>query len=99
MSEWIYFIDPPRTEFASTMNASEVAAFQAHFERFERLLADGVLILAGPTTGVDNIGVAVFEAEDEAAAQAVVDADPVVAAGIATARLYPFRVSLLRGRD
>ena len=63
------------------------------------MMQAGKLIMAGPTTGRDNIGIAVFEAPDEAAARQIVDADPVIAAGIATAELHPFRVSLLRGRS
>jgi uncharacterized protein YciI len=99
MAEWIYFIRPPRDDFAATMTDHESAVFAQHFARFETMMEAGKLIMAGPTTGRDNIGIAVFEASDEAAARQIVDADPVIAAGIATAELHPFRVSLLRGRS
>ena len=99
MSEWIYFIHPPRDDFAATMTAQEKAVWGEHFERFERMLAEGTLILVGPTLGPVNTGIAVFEAPDEAAARTVMEQDPVIAGGFARGELRPFRVSLQRGRD
>ena len=51
MAEWIYFLHPPRDNFAATMTDDERAAFAAHAEWLGRLLAAGVLIAAGPTWG------------------------------------------------
>ncbi len=99
MAEWIYFIHPPRDDFAATMTDAEQAAWAAHFARLQRLLAGGQLILAGPTLGRINTGVAVFEAPDEAAAEQVMMEDPAIRGGFARGELRPFRVSLLRGRD
>jgi uncharacterized protein YciI len=99
MSEWIYFIHPPRDDFAATMTDEERAVWSVHFERFERLLAEGTIILVGPTLGSVNTGICVFEAPDEAAARQLMDEDPVLAGGFARGELRPFRVSLLRGRD
>ena len=98
MAEWIYFLHPPRDDFAATMTAEEQEVWGRHFERLQQLLADGVLVLAGPTLGRINTGVCVFEAEDEAAAQRVMEGDPAIVAGFARGELRPFRVSLLRGR-
>ncbi len=97
--EWIYFIHPPREDFAATMTDEERAVWGVHFERLQRLLADGTLILAGPTLGKQNTGIAVFEAPDEDAARRIMQEDPTIAAGLARGELRPFRVSLLRGRD
>jgi len=55
------------------------------------------LVLAGPTLGRVNTGIAVFEAPDEESAQAIMDGDPVVAGGYAEGELRPFQISLLRG--
>ena len=54
-------------------------------------------MLAGPTLGRVNTGIAVIEAQD--AARRLMNEDPVIAGGFATGELRPFRVSLLRGRD
>ncbi len=99
MAEWIYFIHAPRENFAQTMTDGERAVWGVHFERLQRLTAEGVMILVGPTLGPVNTGIAVFEAPDEAAARRLMEEDPAIASGIATGELRPFRVALLRGRD
>ena len=98
MAEWIYFLHPPRDRFADTMTEAEAAVFGEHFVHLQRLLAEGVLALAGPTMGPVNPGIAVFEADDEAAATALMNSDPVIANGVCRGELRPFVVSLLRGR-
>jgi uncharacterized protein YciI len=99
MAEWLYFIRPPREDFAATMTAEESAVWGVHFERFQRMLAEGSLILVGPTLGQKNTGIAIFEAPDEASARRIMEEDPVIAGGFAAGELHPFRVSLLRGRE
>ena len=98
MAEWIYFIHAPREDFGATMTPEEEEVWDRHFERLQRLHADGTLILAGPTLGRVNTGIHVFEAPDEVAARALMESDPAIASGIARGELRPFRVSLLRGR-
>lgn len=99
MAEWIYFIHAPRENFADTMTDEEQEVWGVHFQRFQRMHAEGTVILVGPTLGPVNTGVAVFEAPDEAAARKIMEEDPVIAGGFARGELRPFRVSLLRGRD
>jgi uncharacterized protein YciI len=41
------------------------------------------------------MGIAVFEAADEAAARAIMAADPAVSEGVMTAEVFPFRISLM----
>jgi uncharacterized protein YciI len=96
---WIYFLHPPRDDFAATMSEEEAAVFSEHFEHLQRLLDDGVLVMAGPTLGSTNIGICVFDAPDEAAARAIMESDPTIAKGVVTGELREMRVSLLRGRD
>ena len=99
MAEWIYFIHPPRSNFAATMTPEEKAVWSIHFDRLERLLKDGVMILVGPTLGDTNTGIAIFEAPDEDAARRIMEEDPTISGGFARGELRPFRISLLRGRD
>ena len=99
MAEWIYFLHAPRENFAATMTDEERAVWGVHFERLERLLAEGTLIMAGPTLGPVNTGIAVIEAPDEDAARRLMEEDPAIASGVVRGELRPFRVSLLRGRD
>ena len=99
MSEWIYFIHPPRENFAATMTDQESEVWRIHFVRLKRLLRDGVLVMAGPTLGTVNTGLVIIDAADEAAARPLMNEDPVIAGGYARGELRPLRVSLLRGRD
>ena len=99
VSEWVYFIHPPRENFAATMTDEEREVWDRHFERLQRMLADGTLILAGPTLGEVNTGIAVIEAPDEEAARTLMEEDPAIESGIARGELRPFRAALLRGRD
>jgi uncharacterized protein YciI len=99
MPHWIYYIHPPREDFAETMTEAEDEAWGRHWQRLKRLYLDGVVIFAGPTLGRLNDGLCIIEAPDEAAARAIMDADPAIAEGFATGELRPLRVSLLRGRD
>jgi uncharacterized protein YciI len=94
----VYFLHPPRTDFAATMTEAEQAVWGEHFARLQQLLADGVLILAGPTLGTINTGICVFEAPDEVSARRIMEEDPVVSSGMAEGELRPFRAALLRGR-
>ena len=99
MPEWIYFLHPPRDDFAGTITEAERDVWALHFAYLKRLIGEGTLVLAGPTLGSINTGVAVFEAPDHAAAEAIMASDPVISGGFARGELRPFRVSLLRGRD
>jgi uncharacterized protein YciI len=99
MADWILFLHAPRERFAETMSDEEERIMGAHFERLQRLYADGTMILVGPTLGQINTGIAVFEAPDEEAAQRIVDEDPAVESGLMRAELRPYQIALLRGRD
>ena len=109
MSEWIYFLHPPRDDFAATMTEEEEEEgeeeeeegeeeeeeeiWRHHFSRLQELLTDGVLVLAGPTLGRVNTGIAVFGAPDQESARAIMSDDPVVSGGYAEGELRPFRES------
>lgn len=99
MRQWVYFIHAPRDDFAATMNEDEKAVFAAHWARLQRLYAEGTLILAGPTLGRTNTGIAVVEAPDEQTASRLMAEDPAIASGLCRGELRGFQVALLRGRD
>jgi uncharacterized protein YciI len=99
MAGWVYFIRPKRENFLATMTAEEQEIFRAHYLHLKGLVGDGVVVLAGPTTGRANTGIIVFEAPDETAARRVMERDPAIAGGIVDGDLQPFEISLLRGRD
>jgi uncharacterized protein YciI len=96
MSEWVYFIHPPREDFAATMTDEERAVWGEHAQLVRRRLDEGSLILAGPTLGTVNTGICVFEAPDEDAARAYMEEDPTIASGIARGELRGFRAAYVR---
>lgn len=99
MPEWIYFLHPPRDNFAATMTDAEREVFGRHFAYLQGLLTEGTLVLAGPTLGPTNTGIAVLRAPDESSALAIMNNDPAIIGGVVSGELRPFRVSLLTGRD
>jgi uncharacterized protein YciI len=99
VSEWVFFMHPPRDDFMATMTGAERSAFVAHGAWLRQLLADGVLIAAGPCLGQVNTGIAIFEASDEQAAQRLVAGEPVTSGGYMRGDLRPYRLGILRGRD
>src|SRR5690242_18083658 len=99
MSEWIYFIHPPRENFVETITEEEGAVMGVHRAHLADLHASGVLTLAGPTFGPVNTGIAVIEAADEEAARAIMNSDPAITSGLMTGELRPMRVAFLRGRE
>ena len=97
MEQWIYFIHAPRERFAETMTDEEQAVWGEHVQLLTKRLAEGSLILAGPTLGPINTGICVFEAPDEDAALAYMTEDPTIASGIARGELRGFSAAFLRG--
>jgi uncharacterized protein YciI len=97
MADWLCIIRPPRPTFMEDSTPEEDAVMSAHFEYLKGLLAEGRLILAGPSLD-PPFGIIVFEADDEEEARRVIAGDPSVAAGVQTPELHPYRASLLRGR-
>lgn len=98
MKEYIYRIQPVRPAMLSTgATAGEDAAVSAHFAYLQRLTDEDVVIMAGRTLNTDasSFGIVIFRAEDELAAQAIVDNDPAVRQRIMRAELFPYRIALM----
>jgi uncharacterized protein YciI len=98
MAEWLYLIHPPREHFVETITDAEAGIMGVHAQHLAGLLEQGVLILAGPTFGPVNTGIAVIEADDEDAARAIMLTDPAITSGLMRPELRSMRVSFLRGR-
>jgi uncharacterized protein len=86
----------PRLHNDASWTKEDEAVLGRHFARFQDAIKSGQLILAGRTMepGEKTFGIAIFEAADEAAARAFMEADPAVAAGLMTAEVHPFAVVL-----
>lgn len=89
MAGFIYRITPPRAEFVATITPEEKALMGQHFGYLQGLQAAGILRFVGRAANGD-FGLVVFEAADMAAAKAIAQADPAVAAGMMQVEVHAF---------
>ena len=88
----------PRLHDQKAWTEADNAAVGRHFARLKQAVETGQVILAGRTAEAldKTFGLVIFEADDEAAARAFMEADPAVVSGQMTATLHPYAVALLR---
>ena len=99
MGEYLYFLKPARLQMLTDgPTPYENETVSHHFAYLSDLTDKGVMILVGRTQNSDEstFGIAIFEAEDDAAARTIMENDPAVAGGVMTAVLYPYKVALMR---
>lgn len=95
MNQYLIQYRPPRTTFPDDASSEEKTAVGHHFEYLKSLRERGALILAGRTEDA-SIGLFIFEAENEKAAEEIMKNDPAVQAGVFSAELKLFRLALIR---
>ena len=96
--QFIYVLKPARLGMLTKATPEEIDTVSRHFAYFKDLTEKGTMILMGRTQNTDEstFGIAVFEAEDEAAARNIMENDPAVLGGVMTATLYPYKIALMR---
>lgn len=69
-----------------------------HFNNLKKLTEEGIVVLAGRTVREDpsDFGIVILETDTEQTARDYMNNDPAVKRGIMTAKLYPFRVALIK---
>lgn len=90
---WIYIVYLLREDMLQTgPTQAEMGTLGRHGAFIEDLVGKGVMIFVGRTntTGPETIGLGVFKADDEAAAKAIVEADPAISEGLMRYALHPF---------
>jgi uncharacterized protein YciI len=93
VATWIYVVHLTRFAATTSPTEEESAAIDRHFVRLQQACAEGTVRLAGPATD-GAFGIVIFEAADETAARLFMAEDPAMLAGVMTAELHPFRISL-----
>ncbi len=88
----------PRLFEDSGWTADDGAAVSRHLEYLRTAADKGQVLLAGRTSEPKDktFGIVVFEAADDAAARSFMESDPTLPAGVMTAELHPYSVSVLR---
>ena len=96
MPRYLYRITPTRPDMLLDSTPDEDRIVADHFAHLQEHAAAGTVLLAGrtQTTDPDSFGIIIFEAADDAAAEAFVAADPAVANGVMDAKLFPYRVAI-----
>lgn len=81
MPHFLYRLIAPRGNFATTMSAAEAELMKVHSVYWRDLVASGTALVFGPVADPDGMwGLAIFSAPSSADAEALVRADPVLAA-------------------
>jgi uncharacterized protein YciI len=97
MPQFLYRIQPTRLGMLTEGPTSQEASITGeHFQYLQRLVAEGVVLMAGRTLNEDerSFGIVVFLAASQAEAAELVQNDPAVKLGIMKAELFPYRVAL-----
>jgi len=97
MPQFLYRIQPTRLEMLTEgPTEREASIVNEHFEYLQKLVAEGVVFMAGRTQNIGErtFGIVVFEAATESAAVALMQNDPVVKLGVMKAELFPYRIAL-----
>jgi uncharacterized protein len=89
MTLFLFRLIPPRADFAQTMTPEEQQAMAEHMEYWQRLLADGRVVVYGPVADPEGVwGIGVVRAVDRAEALAIGERDPSVVAGVNTFEVF-----------
>jgi uncharacterized protein len=98
MPQYLYRIHPTRLDMLHESTPREQEIVGQHFRYLQQLMAEGTLILAGRTLNTDDstFGIVIFNASDDAAAQAIASNDPAVMQGVMRAEVFPYRVALIQ---
>jgi uncharacterized protein YciI len=99
----IYSLRPGLEDLTAWTDA-ERHAVGAHFEMLKRLAQEGRLVIAGRSDdydgenrlAADTIGISIFHAADREEARGIMEADPVVRAGVMRYRLHSYNIAVAR---
>lgn len=89
----------PRLRDERNWTEADNAAVGRHFRRLQQLHREGKVVLAGKTqddADESQFGIVVLEVGSEEEARKIMSEDDAVRASVMTARLFPFRVALVR---
>lgn len=102
MPVYLYRIQPVRPAMLTEGPTPDEADWVGqHFAYLQRLMAEGVLILAGRTTNTDysSFGIALFTAENAEAARDILLNDPAVANRVMRGEVYPYSLALFEPQN
>lgn len=102
MNQYLYKLLAVRAEMLTEGPTEDEARIVGeHFQYLKQLEAEGVLILAGRTLNNDysTVGIAIFFAEDDESARAIIHNDPAVKNRVMRGEVYPYRLAIFNGAN
>ena len=102
MPQFLYRLQPTRVEMLTEGPTDlESSVVGEHFEYLQKLVAEGVVYMAGRTLNNDvrTFGIVLFEAASESDAVVLMKNDPAVKQGVMKAELFPYRVALWSAKE
>ena len=98
MQHFLYRLNPPRSSFATDMTDTEAGLMQTHGAFWADLTAKRSALLFGPVFDANGPwGLAIIEAEDDKAAEAIAQSDPAIMANAGFSfELYPMQIGAVR---
>lgn len=99
LQHYLIRLIPARAEVVAAPTEKEQKIIVEHFRHLQKAMADGKVLLAGPSVnGKDTFGLVVVEVANEAEAKVIMEADPAVQAGVFKGEVLPFNLALMKGR-
>jgi uncharacterized protein YciI len=85
MSLFLFRLLPPRADFAQTLSDAEQRAMKQHQDYWQRLLAQGRVVVYGPVADPEGVwGMGVLRADSQEEVIVVAQNDPAIEAGVCT---------------
>jgi uncharacterized protein YciI len=94
MPHYLIRLRPSRPEMPVSPTPEEAEIVGRHFEYLKAAKETGKLFMAGRTITPPFIGIAVFEADDDAAAEAFLSGDPAIQEGVFNGSVQPFGLAI-----
>jgi uncharacterized protein len=97
--QFIYILHlVPKYLDTKTWTDEDNRAVNEHFERLKKMVADGVVLLAGKTGNWDEkmFGIVIYLAASFEKAKEIADTDPAVKVGLMTVETFPFQIALIK---
>lgn len=94
--QWLYVLRVTRPDMLTNgPTTEESATIGRHAAHVDQLAKDGVMLMVGrtQTSTPDTLGLAVFVADDEAAARRIMASDPAIKEGVMTGELFPYKIA------
>src|SRR5438876_1151536 len=89
---YISILKPSRSNMHASVTKEQAEIFEQHCNYVKEEFAAGNIRLAGTSfeSGQEHFAIVILTAEDKAAAEALINADPAVEKGLLTSRLTEF---------